>query len=205
MDLQLLNEPQCINKNYMQINYQSLLDNLFQPALELNLNQFTYTIIEQYIKTLHRPAIDAEKGSNTRGIIMAYEKEEKELLKKFWETNEEIILAAVSILKEDDDIEPEQQELFKDIYKTISKKRKSPQLNFIEIGIPIGSELIFKNNMNVKSIVSANKTVRYKGEEKSLSALTKELLKSENSVRGTDYWLFNNKSIREYYDKKYKK
>lgn len=203
-ELNALLEPQCKNKNFMPINYQALLDNLFQPAMGLNLNSYTKSILEQYIKSLHRPELDSEIGNNKRGYIMAYDQEQRDLLKKFWEANEVIILAAVDILRKDPETEKEQQELFENIYKTINIKNKSPQLNFVEIGIPIGSEISFKNDINKKAIIISNKTVKYNGEEYSLSQLSKILLKTDGSIRGTDYWNYNGKTLRHYYDKKYK-
>jgi hypothetical protein len=86
--------------------------------------------------------------------------------------------------------------------KNIIQKR--PKFNFIEMGIPIGSIIIFNDKNNpVEAEVIAERKVKYKDNEYKLTALTSELLNVNYNVRPMHYWKFNEKLLREYYDETY--
>ncbi len=84
-------------------------------------------------------------------------------------------------------------------------KKRRPQLNFEEMGIPIGSELIMNyNDQQYSSIVRTARTVIYNEEEYYLSALTAEIMESKfDHVHPTPHWSFNGKSLSDIYDDTY--
>lgn len=91
-----------------------------------------------------------------------------------------------------------------DIQAANTMKKRRPPLNFVEMNIPIGSELVMNyNDTQYKAIVSGPKTVMYNNKEYFLTPLTKEILNIEYSVQPTPYWLYKDKMLSEIYEKTY--
>jgi hypothetical protein len=86
------------------------------------------------------------------------------------------------------------------------KKHRRPPLNFIEMGIPIGSKLLFMygDGETIEAAVLSEKKVSYNDIEYSLTRLTRELLNIEHDVQPTRYWSYNGRILTEYYDDTYK-
>ena len=80
-------------------------------------------------------------------------------------------------------------------------ERRRPNLNFEEMGIPVGSTLVFRDGGTVTVI--APKKVRLGDDETSLSAATRSLLGTDYYVAPGPYWTFNGRSLREIYDETY--
>lgn len=90
--------------------------------------------------------------------------------------------------------------------KVASEKIKSarrPPLNYKEMGITIGSKLLFTKDLTVEVVISGDKRVTYQGEEKSLTAVTKQLLGITHALQPTAYWTFEGKNLRDIYDETY--
>lgn len=87
--------------------------------------------------------------------------------------------------------------------KSAAKQYHRPQFNFEEMGIPVGSELYYTNNPDIKITVTGPKKVSYNNEEYALSALTKKLLDLPYYVTPGRYWTYNNRSLRDIYDETY--
>ena len=86
--------------------------------------------------------------------------------------------------------------------KNIIQKR--PKFNFVEMGIPIGSIIVFNDSENpVEAEVIEERKVRHNGNEYKLTALTSELLKINYNVRPMHYWKYNDKLLTEYYNETY--
>ena len=86
--------------------------------------------------------------------------------------------------------------------KNIIKKR--PKFNFVEMGIPIGSKIIFYDPENpVEVEITAERRVEYNETEYKLTALTSELLNINYNVRPMHYWKYNGKLLTEYYNEAY--
>jgi T5orf172 domain len=84
------------------------------------------------------------------------------------------------------------------------KRQKRPPLNFIEMKIPVGSTLLFTQDENVEQVtVVAEKKVKYKDQEYSLTRLTQDLLKLDYAVAPTSYWTFNGKLLSDIYEETY--
>ena len=82
--------------------------------------------------------------------------------------------------------------------------QKRPKMNFIEMNIPIGSELVFNNNGEVAIVVS-DKTVRFRDEETSLTNATRLALGEGYAyhVAPGPYWRFNGRKLRDIYNETY--
>lgn len=83
------------------------------------------------------------------------------------------------------------------------KRQKRPNLNFIEMGIPIGSPLYYAEDEQYMAIVSSEKTVDYNGETYSLTALTRKLKKLNHNIAPTPYWRYNGESLADIYNDTY--
>lgn len=83
--------PSCTCKDFIEINYQDILTEVLTSILEEPISSATRIAIEDYIHCITSPSIHS-KIYNT----MAVDKETNEMLKKFWDANEELILAAIN-------------------------------------------------------------------------------------------------------------
>jgi hypothetical protein len=81
-------------------------------------------------------------------------------------------------------------------------KARRPNLNFKEMGIPVGSLLRFTES-EATAVVCRDKKITLEGEEMSLTAATKQLLGLDYSVWPTPYWTFDGKPLRDIYDETY--
>jgi hypothetical protein len=82
----------------------------------------------------------------------------------------------------------------------LSKKR--PKMNYAQMGIPIGSEIICRSTGESATIAS-ERTIRYKDEEMSLTAATRMALSNDYNIAPAPYWTFNGVSLQEIYDSTY--
>lgn len=79
---------------------------------------------------------------------------------------------------------------------------RRPNLNFEEMGIPIGSILQSTRDESTVTVV-APKRVRMGEEELSLTAATRRVLGTEYSVQPGPFWTFNGKRITDIYEETY--
>ena len=68
--------------------------------------------------------------------------------------------------------------------------------------IPIGSELSFNKDENIKAIVTGNRTIKYNDKETSLSTAALDILTNVfgynwTSVSGSEYWIFDGEKLTE--------
>lgn len=73
-------------------------------------------------------------------------------------------------------------------------KARRPNLNFKEIGIPLGSILRFTES-DATVVVCGDKKVTLNSEEMSLTAATQQLLGLDYSVAPSSYWTYEGKSL----------
>ena len=85
--------------------------------------------------------------------------------------------------------------------KTIARQRRE-KFEFAKIGIPLGAELEFIHDRSIKVTVADEKRkVLYNGEEWTLSALAKVLLKRDGEVQGTLHFSYNGETISDLRDR----
>lgn len=76
----------------------------------------------------------------------------------------------------------------------LAKRRRV--ISFAELGIPVGSELIYVNNEKIKcKVVDEKRTVSYEGKNTSLSALAQKLSNSEYRLQGTAFWKYEDETL----------
>lgn len=74
-----------------------------------------------------------------------------------------------------------------------TQKTKKPPVNFSKCNIPIGAELVFKEDDSIKAIVVDDHKVLYKDELTSLSAIAKSI--KGYSIAGPAYFTYNGKLV----------
>ena len=84
--------------------------------------------------------------------------------------------------------------------------QKRPKMNFIEMGIPVGAELVFNNNGEIATVVT-EKTVRFRDDETSLTNATRLALGEGYAyhVAPGPYWRYNGRKLRDIYNETYQR
>ena len=77
-----------------------------------------------------------------------------------------------------------------------AQKVRKPAINFAKCGIPVGAELVYTEDPNIKVIVESDRKVLYKNESTSLSAVV-GMLKGVKSIQGPMYFTYNGRPITE--------
>lgn len=119
-DLNILNAPSCKCKQFVEINYQDLLDDVIEPSLKRASTDRGKFIIKEYIRCLGMPISDVDIKKRRNRTIMATSKEVSEMLSEFWSKNESLIIAAMSTIAEDLNQEPELRDKVKALLKVQS-------------------------------------------------------------------------------------
>jgi len=126
--------------------------------------------------------------------------------REFFEIETNQAIAILKLLK-GQDVTPEVNkqktsidEVDLDAGKEFAKKR--PKLNFIEMGIPMGSELVFAKN-DETALVKTERTVTFRGAEISLTNATRQALGYDYNVAPGPYWTFNGRRLRDIYNETY--
>lgn len=116
---------------------------------------------------------------------------------------------AIAILKllhtEDATAEIEQQPTTLDQESIIAAeqlKSKRPNMNFSEMGIPIGAELHSVHGPYLATVITSKK-IRFNGEDSSLTAATRQVLGIEHSVQPSPHWTYQGKLLKEIYEETY--
>lgn len=131
--------------------------------------------------------------------------------REFFRINPEQAIAILKLLDRGSDITAEvSNELNNDLTEQDRtageqmKKMRRPPLNFVELGIPIGSQLRFiEDDKVVIAEVSGEKKVAVNGAETSLTAITRELLGLEYSIQPSPYWTYNGRKLLDIYNDTY--
>lgn len=82
-------------------------------------------------------------------------------------------------------------------------QNRRPVLNFDEMGIANGEELVFVKDNEIKAVVIEPKKIYYNNKEYSLSGLTKELFNIPYYLSPCKYWTHNGKNLDDIYEETY--
>jgi len=114
---ELEKKEKCVSDNFIQINYQDLLDYVLEPLmLSEDKNSQVYFIIDDYIKTLRYPVMEEKSNRKT---IMAMGNQETKLLNDFWEGNHELIELALMAMKGNANLSEEVRDKAEKAYDTM--------------------------------------------------------------------------------------
>lgn len=124
-ELNNLTEARCHCKEFIQINYQDLLDNVLADLVSYpDIKPRNRFIIKEYIKGL---SIQKNNG------IMAIEQDLSDLLVSFWDNNNELIKLSLEALEQSPNIDAEYLEQVKAVNKQIrsmASKRDTTHYRF---------------------------------------------------------------------------
>lgn len=81
-------------------------------------------------------------------------------------------------------------------------RTRRPNLNFMEMGIPVGSILEAVNGSTFVTVVGPRK-VSYMDEEMSLTAATRQVLNIDYELAPSPHWTYEGKLLRKIYDETY--
>ena len=189
LELIELTEPECNCKAFIQINYQSIVDYLIEPALNQNISTRTQNILTEYLKSLSQPSIDEEAAGHKQELIMALGNEERKLLSSFWEKNQKLILASLYAISSDPEQEKDTRDSIREALDSLSSDKDRSTYNIKYNGV------VFKRNFKKSDIglqtinlLKANglidhDIVNYLKEDKSCSFL---LLKKKEDFTETE-------------------
>ncbi len=81
----------------------------------------------------------------------------------------------------------------------IARQMRS-RFNFDMVDIPLGAELYFSRNENIRVRVigrAGSESIEFNGKATSLSTAAQEVLGYRNAVSGTDYWVYEGETLDE--------
>lgn len=189
LDLIELTEPECSCKEFIQINYQSIVDYLIEPALNQNISTRTQNILTEYLKSLSQPSINEEADGHKQELIMALGNEERKLLSSFWKKNQKLILASLYAISSDPEQEKDTRDSIREALDSLSSDRDRSIYNIKYNGeifssnfkkSDIGLQTI--NLLNAKGLIDDN-TIKYLRKDKSCSFL---LIKKKEEFTETE-------------------
>ena len=101
-----------------------------------------------------------------------------------------------TLQREADSVDPET--------KSSSNKLKSrrPVLDFLEMGIPVGSTLNFSQS-DLTCVVTSNRRVEYQGSDFSLTKLTQTILDLPHQIQPSPHWAYKGRKLKDIYDEVY--
>jgi hypothetical protein len=126
--------------------------------------------------------------------------------REFFQISPERVVSALK-LAEVDDVTPKKDfvESKEDqLALNHARAEKRSRFNFKMVNIPIGEELVFSRNENMKARVVDDKSIEFNNKITSLSASAQEILGYDYSVQGTAYWMYDGQTLddrRSQYEK----
>ena len=125
----------CVNDSYILISYQDIMEHLLEPCKEQDGSEYAKSIVKDYMRCLS----DSKKGD-----VMATENETKELLREFWNKNEDLFLKMMKALVDDDAIDDDSKGAIKDFAASIENKRDKTKYNFNGNSTPLPKNQLVK-------------------------------------------------------------
>ena len=156
LELSELTEPECSCKEYIQTNYQNLVDYLLEPILNKNISKSTEVIIKEYLQALSQPSQSEDDEEHKQGLIMAIGKEERELLTKFWDQNQKLILSALYAISSDPEQEEDVRDNISSALESISSGGKDRSLLTISYDGKEEVKKIKKSDIGLKTVELLN-------------------------------------------------
>ncbi|MBO9619432.1 MAG: PD-(D/E)XK nuclease family protein [Niabella sp.] len=129
LELIELEEPMCSCREFIQINYQSIVDYLIEPALNQNISNRTKSVLTEYLKSLGQPSLNDEIDGHKQELIMALGNEERRLLSSFWSKNQKLILAALYAISSDPEQEKDTRDSIRGALDSLSSDKDRSTFN----------------------------------------------------------------------------
>lgn len=108
------NDTSVESEDFIRISYQDLLNNVIEPIISTpGISRCDKDRLTDYVKCLSAPALEGSTNQKNkyRTTIMAISEQEKNLLMDFWEKNEDLIKACLSVIATNEDFSEEVREV----------------------------------------------------------------------------------------------
>lgn len=142
----------CICDSFIHINYQDIVNHIIDPLLDSeNQSAKVRILLEQYMKNLSMPYLedgeDEDNKKSSKKIIMATQRSDKDLIRKFWTDYEQLIKYSIC-LHEDVEIKgiPSRQDMFISIIQDLITSSKN---NSLEKGIVTNRSSKSRDKINI--------------------------------------------------------
>lgn len=118
--------------------------------------------------------------------------------REFFEVSPERVVAALK-LAELENVTPKKDfvESQEDQQALNQARTKRSVFNFKMVDIPVGSELTFARDENIKAKVIDNRSIELNGEITSLSGAAQKILNVDWPAQGTIYWMYDGETLDE--------
>jgi hypothetical protein len=118
--------------------------------------------------------------------------------REFFEVSPERVVSALR-LAEIENVTPKQDyvESAEDQQALNQARNRRAVFNFKMVGIPVGAELTYVNNENIRAKVVDKRLIEFDGEITSPSASAQKLLGYPYQVQGTIYWMYEGETLDE--------
>jgi len=152
LELTELTEPECSCKEFIQINYQSIVEYILEPALKKDIPVKTEFIIKEYLQSLSQPSIEYDSEEFKQGLIMALGTDERNLLIKFWDKNQTLILSALYAISSDPKQDKDVRDSVSDALNNLSGTEKDRSLISIKYKGVLEVEKIKKSDIGNSTV-----------------------------------------------------
>lgn len=152
----------------------------------------------------NKDCVKIEKALHT-----AFEPQRVNKNREFFKINVEQAKAILELFHHTDVTEDVSEEIQNDLTdddKAASSKAqaKRPPLNFYEMGLQKGDQLVWKDDCYLTVTIVSDRKVSYEGEEVSLSALSAQLKGYKvKHIQPTPHWLYKDRLLSDIYDETY--
>ncbi len=127
--------------------------------------------------------------------------------REFFQIEPEQAIALLELMSSEDMTPQITEELDKvDIDSKVAERNyklnRRPNLDFVQMGLPIGSVLVSLDNEETCEVISSRK-VKFKEEEMSLSKATRIIKELNYNVNPCPHWNYGDRWLRDIYDETY--
>jgi len=128
--------------------------------------------------------------------------------REFFKIQVEQAKAILELFHHEDITEAVEDEIQNDLTPedvSASKKAKiyRPPLNYYDMGMSKGDELVWKQDPSITITIASERTVEYQGQEMSISLITQQLKGSKWRVAPGSHWLYKDRLLGDIYDETY--
>lgn len=150
-EMPIQNGPSCTCEHFIEVNYQDILTEVLTSILEEPISSATRIAIEDYIHCITSPSIHSKNYNS-----MAVDKETNEMLKKFWDANQDLIRAAIDAFVSSEEDDTNEVKDLKDAFDNFTNTRDYTKYSIDGNGSYNKRQLVEEV---VKHIISSNGNV----------------------------------------------
>lgn len=180
-----------------------------ENGLDSRMKQLYTTGVPLPFECFYACKVDSRKNVES-ALHFAFSEKRINPNREFFRIEPIKVKAILELLNVEDVTEKVEQELSENVTDSeraaiVEMKKRRPPMNFTEMQIPVGSELVFKDGQTTIRVLN-EKLIEHNGEVKSLTAATKELLgrgKDDYAVQPSPYWTYLGKNLKGIYDDTY--